>query len=261
MTGVHLLLPPSEGKRPGGRGRSLTARPDTGPLADARARMITALTELARGDPAQAARDLLLPDGVAADALVADRSVTTSATMPALRRYSGVVYDGLNFDSLTAPEQRLALRSTWIFSGLFGVLRGDESVPLYRVPAKATLPGVGVASTYWRRVLTPYLPTVLRRGLVVDLRSSDYAAMWRPDAATAARAVSVRVLSPAPRGGHAVISYASKLGKGRLAAALIRRAAAGAGVDTADDVVAAWLDAGGKDARSRDGALDLHDAL
>ena len=53
------------------------------------------------------------------------------------------------------------------------------------------------------------------------------------------------MLSRAPRGGYAVISYSSKLAKGRLARALVRRRAAGDPVTGVEDVVAAWSDAGG----------------
>lgn len=247
---MHLLLPPSESKRAGGRGRPLDIRAGDGPLAAARATALDALRTLVTGDPLEAARALALPPGVAAGALAADAAVRVSPTMPALRRYTGVVYDGLGLDALTPAEQRLARRSTYVFSGLFGALRGDEPVPDYRVPAKAVLPGLGVAGTWWRPVLTEALRPVLARGLVVDLRSSDYRAMWRPDPATAARTVAVRILSPAPRGGHAVISFTSKLAKGRLAAALVRRAAGGEPVDSVGDVLAAWATCEGADLES-----------
>jgi cytoplasmic iron level regulating protein YaaA (DUF328/UPF0246 family) len=137
----------------------------------------------------------------------------------------------------------------WVFSGLFGVVRGDEAVPLYRVPAKAVLPGVGVVGTYWRPRLDVMLPQLLRgRGPIIDLRSSDYAAMWRPRGALAERTINVRVLSPLPGGGTGVVSYPSKLAKGQLAAALVQRAAAGDAIVDIDDVAAAWLAAGGSDA-------------
>jgi cytoplasmic iron level regulating protein YaaA (DUF328/UPF0246 family) len=240
---VHLLLPPSEGKTRGGRGRPLRHRhADDGPLAAARRTTLAALQQLlATATPPTAAEALLLPAGVAADALATNAAVLDSPTTPALRRYAGVVYDGLGYAELTPAEQRVAGRSCWVFSGLFGVVRGDEPVPEYRVPAKAVLPAVGGAGTYWRPVLSELLPDLLRRGLIVDLRSSDYAAMWRPDPATAKRVVGVRVLSPAPRGGHAVISYNSKFAKGRLIAELVRRVAAGGTVRTVDDVAEAWL--------------------
>jgi cytoplasmic iron level regulating protein YaaA (DUF328/UPF0246 family) len=259
---MHLLLPPSESKAAGGRGRPLRNRPpDDSPLGRGRAATLQALTELVGGDPVRAAAALLLPPGVAASALAMNAAVLHSPTTPALRRYTGTVYEGFAVSSLNSDEQRLAARSTLIFSGLFGIVRGDEAVPAYRVPAKATLPGVGVAATFWRPVLEPVLEPLLRRGLVVDLRSTDYTAMWRPSRTAAGRVVAVRVLSPAPRGGHAVISYNSKFWKGRLAAALVRRAATGAPVSTADDVAEAWLECGGVDSVARtSGGLDLYSA-
>ncbi len=181
-----------------------------------------------------------------------------SPTTAALRRYAGTVYQGLAFDTLTPAQQRIAGRATHVFSGLFGVLRGDEPVPDYRVPAKATLPGLGVAATFWRARLDAVLRDTLRRGLVVDLRSGDYAAMWRADEAVRDRVVRVRVLSPVPRGGHGVISFASKLAKGRLAAALVRAQDAGHEPRNGDDVVAAWLACGGVDARAVRTGLDLY---
>jgi cytoplasmic iron level regulating protein YaaA (DUF328/UPF0246 family) len=258
---VHLLLPPSEGKTLGGRGRSLRSRPVDSPLAEARVRAISALLDLVATGPAAAAQALLLPGGVALDALKANAAVLDSPTMPALRRYAGVVYDGLGFGTLTAPEQRLAGRSSLVFSGLFGVVRGDETIPAYRVPAKAVLPGLGIASTFWRPLLAEVLDDRLRRGLVIDLRSTDYAAMWRPNRSMAQRVIAVRVLSPAPRGGHAVISYNSKFAKGLLARALVQRVVAGGAVTDPDDIAAAWASCGGVDCVPvADGGLDLYTA-
>ena len=236
---MRLLLPPSETKRPGGRGRPLARRNPHPLLGPAREEVLTGLAELLR-TPAAATAALLLPAAVRDAALLADARVRDSPTLPALRRYSGVVYDGLGFDDLAPAEQRLAGHSCYVFSGLFGVVRGDEPIPDYRVPAKAVLPGVGTCATFWRRTLDPVFPALLQRGLVVDLRSSDYAAMWRPDRDTAQRVVTVRVLSPTPSGRLAVVSYASKLAKGRLAASLVRRECAGDRVRTAEDVAHAW---------------------
>lgn len=255
---MHLLLPPSETKNPGGRGRPLRGRGAAHPLAAARAEALAALDRLLIAGPQAAAPALLLPPGVAATALATNARVRDSPTTPALRRYTGTVYQGLAFDTLTPAQQRIAGRATYVFSGLFGVLRGDEPVPDYRVPAKATLPGLGVAATFWRPRLASVLRDALRRGLVVDLRSGDYAAMWRPDAAMRDRVVRIRVLSPVPRGGHGVVSFASKLAKGRLAAQLVRAYAEGREPRSADDIGAAWLACGGADAQAVPSGLDLY---
>ena len=256
---MRILLPPSEAKTTGGRGRPVGSGTLSGPLAEPRRLMLDALATLVDADPAAAAAALALPRGVADEALAVNRGVSASRTTAALRRYAGVVYEGLGFDAMSPQVQRLAARGVLIFSGLWGVLRGDEPVPAYRVPAKAVLPGIGVAGTFWRPRLDEVLPALLGRDMVVDLRSSDYAAMWRPRAALAERVIAVRVLSPLPRGGYGVISYNSKLAKGRLAAALLSREAAGLPCRGVDDVVAAWLDAGGRGAEpaTHPGRLDL----
>lgn len=245
---MRVLLPPSEAKHAGGRGRPLSARPPHPALGPARERMLTALAGLLAGPRDEAARALLLPPAVAEAALRANAVVRDTGTLPALRRYAGTVYAGLDYAALDAAQRRVAARTLITFSGLFGVVGGTEAVPDYRVPAKAVLPQVGVAATAWRPVLEQTLPALLGRGLVVDLRSSDYAAMWRPRGELAERTVRVRVLSPLPSGGTGVVSYPSKFAKGRLAAALVRRAATGDRVRTAEDVAATWLADGGVDA-------------
>lgn len=252
---MYVLLPPSEAKRPGGRGRPLSARRPHPQLGEAREQVLTALEKLLTGPAEDAARALLLPPATVDGALRANAAARSARTVPALQRYAGVVYDGLASLDLDTSEQRHIGRSTLIFSGLFGVVRGDEPVPDYRVPAKAVLPGLGVAGTFWRAVLDTVVPDLLARDargaartLVIDLRSSDYAAMWRPRCPLAERTVTVRVLSPLPGGGEGVVSYPSKFAKGRLAAALARRERAGSPVRSVDDVAAAWLAVGGADA-------------
>ena len=256
---MRILLPPSEAKNPGGRGLPLARRRRRHPIDDSRDLVLQALAELLAGS--DAASSLLLPDSVAAEALADNRRVRTAPTMPALDRYAGIVYDGLFLQPLSAAARAVADRELVIFSGLFGVLRGGDPIPSYRVPAKACLPGLGVLSTFWRPRLAALMPALLDRGPLIDLRSSDYAAMWQPagrDAlagrdipagrdALAGRLVTVRVLSPRPDGTLGVISFASKLAKGRLAAALLERRAAGQPVQDVADIAAAWAAAGGSD--------------
>ena len=235
---MRILLPPSETKYPGGRGRPLDRRDPHPTLGATRNEVLDALERaLARPDAADA---LLLPAAVRADALAANARARTCADRRCAAALRGGRVRGLGYETLPLDVQRLAHRSVLVFSGLFGVVRGDEPIPPYRVPAKSVLPGVGVAGTFWRRTLDSALPPLLGRGLVVDLRSTDYAAMWRPDAQLARRVVTVRVLSPTPSGRLAVVSFASKLAKGRLAAALLQRAAGGEPVRSAADVAAAW---------------------
>ncbi len=262
---MRILLPPSEAKHTGGRGRSLATRGPRQPIDDVRRQVLDALA-LLLVTPA-AAPSLLLPPSVAAEAISQNLAVETSPTMPAIRRYSGIVYDGLGFAALPAPVQALASRQVLIFSGLFGVLSGAEAVPAYRVPAKAALPGLGILATFWRSRLAGLMPSMLGRGgLILDLRSTDYAAMWQPEAGSkiADRLLAVRVQSIKPDGSYGVISYSSKLAKGRLAAAALQAQAAGQRLRSPADIAELWTDLGGSDARTGRGrighTLDLFEA-
>lgn len=240
-----LLLPPSEGKTSGGDGPPwrLLLKDSSHPLAAPRRAVAAALLELAAGPHEAAAAALLLPAGVRDDALAGNRAVLDSPTMAALTRYAGVVYDGLDAPHLPTGARAAALRHIVVFSGLLGIVRADEPIPWYRVPAKAALPRIGIAATYWRARLTPLMTALLEaqpEGLVVDLRSSDYAAMWRPTPAQARRVATVRVLTERADGSQSVVSFDSKLGKGRLAQALLRRQARARTALGVGDVVAAW---------------------
>jgi uncharacterized protein len=257
---VRILLPPSEAKRLGGlgarrahRGAGLdTAFGTAGALGVAREQVSAALVGFcgsdntaAAGAATSAAVALALPARSAAADLAANREVRSSPTVPALDRYTGIVYEGLDASTLGPAARRRAFESVLIFSGLFGVLRADELIPAYRLPVSASLPPIGALTPFWRQVLRDELPPILGTDVVVDLRSSDYAGMWRAAGPIREQVLSVRVLSEIAGGRLAVISHPSKLGKGRLARALLssRKRVTGTA-----QVAEAWLAAGGRDA-------------
>jgi cytoplasmic iron level regulating protein YaaA (DUF328/UPF0246 family) len=242
---VLLLLPPSEAKIPGGEGPTLTELDRGELLAHSpalhieRMRVLSAVAAFCRRTPGKARLALKLPPGSAAADLAANIGARESATMPALERFTGVLFAALDLPSLTAAERRRAYLSTLIFSGAFGALTGDEPVPLHRVPASATVPRVGGLTAYWKKVLARALaPHLEDEPLVVDLRSIDYAAMWQPAPEDAGRVVTVRVLED--RGGRLQsVSWSAKHGKGLLARELLRSHSTRHPVRTIDDVAAA----------------------
>jgi cytoplasmic iron level regulating protein YaaA (DUF328/UPF0246 family) len=240
---VLLLLPPSEAKTPGGDGPSLASlaslRAPDDALYAARVRVVRAVAAFCRRTPAKARVALKLPPGSAAADLAANIGALEAATMPALDRFTGVLFAALDVPSMTAGQRVRAARSTLVFSGAFGALSGDEPVPLHRVPASATLPRIGGLATYWKKVLAVALaPRIDDEELVVDLRSSDYAAMWQPKPAQADRVVTVRVVED--RGGRLQpVSWSSKHGKGLLARELLRTDSGRRPVRTVDNVAAA----------------------
>ena len=203
-----LLLPPSEGKAPGGRGAPLDLSRLSHPaLTPVRERLVAALETAARTDPDGLQAALGCPAGEVAK----DAALTTSRTMPALRRYTGVVYEALSYATLSPTGSRRATGSLRVASALFGLLAPRDPVPAYRLSAGTSLPGVGPLAAAWRPVLEPELAA---HRLVVDLRSGPYAALARVP-----HAVQVRVLREAD-GARTVVSHDNKWTKGLLARAL-----------------------------------------
>jgi cytoplasmic iron level regulating protein YaaA (DUF328/UPF0246 family) len=223
---VLILLPPSEGKSTPRRGRPLDLAGLGFPaLEPHRAEVLAALVELCTtSDPAVAAKVLGL-GSTQTDAVGLDARLVRAPTARADRVYSGVLYEALDLASLSGAARRRA--STWlaVTSGLFGLLRPDDRIPAYRLSGDVSLPGVGSVSTYWSRRLDGAVREAAGRGLVVDLRSSTYAAFWRPAPDLARRVVTVRVLHEVD-GVRKVVSHFNKATKGRLVRGLLEHGGA-----------------------------------
>jgi cytoplasmic iron level regulating protein YaaA (DUF328/UPF0246 family) len=207
---VLVLLPPSETKAPGGDGAplDLAALTAADRLTGVRTELVEAMVKLADDVPAcRAALGL----SSAQDAEIArNAALWTAPTLPALLRYTGVLYDALDVRSLSRGQRARAGRRLAVGSALFGLLAADDPIPAYRLSAGSTLPGQPSLRTVWRPVLSPVLAAA--DDLVVDLRSGSYAAL-----APVPGAVTVQVLSERPDGTRTVVSHFNKAHKGRLA--------------------------------------------
>ena len=215
-----ILLPPSEGKTPARRGRTLDPAGLSFPaLERPRAEVLGALVGLCEGDPDHARKVLGLPIGLV-DLVARNAGLTTAPTARADRVYTGVLYDALDLPGLGAAARRRATTRVAVVSSLFGLVRPGDRIPAYRLSGDASLPGLGSVAGVWRRHLDPVVRDAVGGGLVVDLRSTTYAAFWRPQADLARRVVTVRVLHEAG-GRRTVVSHFNKATKGRLVRSLL----------------------------------------
>ncbi|MFJ6214834.1 peroxide stress protein YaaA [Streptomyces sp. NPDC092296] len=238
-----VLLPPSEGKAGSGEGAPLDLAGLSLPaLNPARTAVLDALVALCSAeDQAPAMAALGLSPGLRGEP-ARNAALRTAPALPADRLYTGVLYDALDPASLGAPARTLAQRSLLVVSGLWGALRPGDRIPPYRCSMGVKLPPLGPLGTYWRKALGEVLPGVAGSGLVLDLRSTAYAAAWRPTGEVAARTATVRVLHEREVGGVAkrsVVSHFNKATKGRLVRDLLQ-----AGAEPADpaELVAALRD-------------------
>ncbi|MDP5181034.1 peroxide stress protein YaaA [Blastococcus sp. BMG 814] len=204
-----VLLPPSETKAPGGEGPPLDLGALTAPeLTPVRTGLAEALVALAGDVPASRAALELSPKQD--DEIARNATLFTAGTLPALERYTGVLYDALAVRSLTRAQRARADRRLAVGSALFGLVAGGDRIPAYRLSAGSALPGLPTLRALWKPALGPVLAGVDE--LVVDLRSGSYAVL-----APVPGAVTVTVLSERPDGTRAVVSHFNKAHKGRLA--------------------------------------------
>ncbi|MEV5276629.1 peroxide stress protein YaaA [Streptomyces sp. NPDC051994] len=224
-----VLLPPSEGKAASGRGAPLKAESLSLPgLAEARAAVLDELVELCMADEDKAREVLGLSEGLRGE-VAKNAELRTAGTRPAGEIYTGVLYDALELASLDPAAKRRAARSLLVFSGLWGAVHTGDRIPSYRCSMGVKLPGLGALGAYWRSVMDPVMTQAAGEGLVLDLRSSAYAAAWKPKGAVAGRTATVRVLHSQMVDGvekRSVVSHFNKATKGRLVRDLLTTGAA-----------------------------------
>ena len=168
-----VLLPPSETKRPGGVGVSVDrAAIIWAALDPARQVVIDSLLKLC-ADPDLAAKRLKLGKKSIGD-IAANLEIMTSGTMPALRRYTGTLYDALGFETLSEQAIKRASDQLFIQSALFGLVPAMEQIPYYRLSAGTSLPGV-VLAEIWKEAHAAVWPRL--EGEVLDMRSKAYVAI------------------------------------------------------------------------------------
>ncbi|MGY4905442.1 peroxide stress protein YaaA [Streptomyces sp. 900116325] len=223
-----VLLPPSEGKAASGRGAPLKPESLSLPgLADARAAVLDELVELCVADEEKARETLALSEGLRGE-IAKNVELRTAGTRPAGEIYTGVLYDALDLASLDTAARRRAGKSLLVFSGLWGAVRVGDRIPSYRCSMGVKLPGLGALGAYWRAPMAEVMPEAAGDGLVLDLRSSAYAAAWKPKGAVAERTASVRVLHSQMVDGmekRSVVSHFNKATKGRMVRDLLQSGA------------------------------------
>ncbi|MGW0902156.1 peroxide stress protein YaaA [Streptomyces sp. NPDC002853] len=219
-----VLLPPSEGKASSGRGAPLKPESLSLPaLADARQAVLDELVDLCVADE-EKARDVLgLSEGLRGE-VAKNAELRTAGARPAGEIYTGVLYDALGLATLDAAAKRRAARSLLVFSGLWGAVGVTDRIPSYRCSMGVKLPGLGALGAYWRTPMASAMPEAAGDGLVLDLRSSAYAAAWKPKGEVADRTATVRVLHAQMVDGvekRSVVSHFNKATKGRIVRSLL----------------------------------------
>ncbi len=231
MPNFSILLPPAEGKKPGGNPfapdmfdyRTSNTFNYFNELNPERRRLINNLQAFIREG-----NDLENLFGVKGDTLAEavklDLEIFDAPLMSALDRYSpGVMYQAMDFAGLPTGAQRRLLENGVIFSGLFGVLRPDDLIPNYRLRMDAALPETGRLSKFWRPHVSPLLNQVLKDRFVWNLLPGVHQEAWE-DEHTYYKMVEVKFFNE-EGGERKPVSHNVKPLRGQLVNFIVRETA------------------------------------
>lgn len=175
-----IVLPPSETKAWGGPGAPMDVdKLSFSCLTEAR---LAIAHDLARLDDATAQATLGLSDKLMEEA-AANRELFTSPTMPALERYTGVLYDALDPATLENCDNLV------VCSALFGLVRATDMIPHYRLSGSTKLPTeeghTPTMKARWGSRITEALTEA--DNFIIDLRSGTYQQLGRVKGAVTVR--------------------------------------------------------------------------
>lgn len=113
-----------------------------------------------------------------------------------------------------------------VFSALFGPVRLTYLITPHRLSGSVKLPGQGSVASIWSKALKELLAQQLRGHVVVDLRSAEYGAMYRPARGGECLLLNIAVAKVNPATGkRSVVSHWAKHTRGLLAGALLEAVA------------------------------------
>jgi len=211
---VHILLPPSETKRDGGADGSVLDLDALGfsNLNSLRRSMLSAVRTLS-SNRATAAAALGLSKAQYFE-VDRNRSLRRSPTLPALDRYTGVLYDALDAASLPEPSRAFAAEHVVIHSALFGLVRASDPIPAYRLSHDSKIPDHPLGRT-WRNAISHELDQL--PGFVLDLRSESYVSLG----AAPAGSQFLRIVTEGPNGTRRALNHFNKKAKGEFVRAVL----------------------------------------
>lgn len=222
---MFVFLPPSEGKSAPSPDESRKLELDSlilPQLGGQRQRVLDALMAASAHADAQ---QILKVGAKVMDQVAANLQLPTSAAAPAHQVYTGVLFEALRPQGLSPEQLRCAAEQVLIFSGLFGVTSFSDRVPAYRLAMGVNLSPFGDGrdpgplGAFWRAALKPELAELVGRQLVLDCRSSSYAAAFR---APAEQTLVVNSFTET-NGKRRVVTHFAKQARGHLVGLLLRR--------------------------------------
>jgi len=131
-----------------------------------------------------------------------EKKNATSKPLPAINVYTGVLYQALDWASLSAAARKRAASAVVIISAKYGALRPDQLIESYKEK---------IDNKAMREPVAQVLDAI-KTDLIVDCRSSTYKTVWH---SPIDKTVEVRV-STVVNGVRTVVTHMSKKTRGEI---------------------------------------------
>ncbi len=130
-----------------------------------------------------------------------DIDIFSSPTLKAIRRYTGVAYEYLDYDSLHPLQQEFLDEHVVIFSNLFGPLCASDLIPFYKLKQ-----GVAVGDIKPEKYYAPRCKNLSGDEEILDLRAGYYEKFYKPKFAVKMKFIK----------GGKVVSHWAKAYRGKI---------------------------------------------
>ncbi|MFM6967915.1 MAG: YaaA family protein [Microbacteriaceae bacterium] len=138
--------------------------------------------------------------------------------LPAIERYTGVLYSATGVAGWTAEQRSWAGESVFIHSSLFGVISALDEIPAYRLSYDSKVRGVALKD-FWGAQLSAALLEMAAEDWVLDCRSDGYRKL-----APVPAGVESRYLDVVSANGGKALNHFNKIHKGELVRSLVAAA-------------------------------------
>ena len=180
----------------------------------ARADLMSAVESWCRDSPEAATKALKL--GPKSIDELANNVFRDADLMPAIDRYTGVLYSATGVAEWTSDQRDWAATHVYIHSALFGIISSADQIPVYRLSYDTKVNGRALKE-YWGAHVDDALREMAAGDWILDCRSAGY----RELAPIPAEIPSAYLEVVSANGGKA-LNHFNKIHKGELVAALVR---------------------------------------
>ncbi len=175
---MKILLAPSETKKEGGEGEFNINSLIFPQITPQRELLINKYLELINSGSINELKEIF---GLKKEEEIKKfaKDITKEPVMKAIMRYTGVAFDYIDYNSLDRESQKYIDENVLIFSNLFGVLKADDKIPLYKLKQGAKLKDTDPKDIYKTALKEP-LDNYLQNEDILDIRAGYYDKFYKP---------------------------------------------------------------------------------